>query len=239
MDECQVNIWNRKEKDETIVGRFLESIELSKGGLIEFVRISIDALAAAWLGNFIAYTGRLPHSGRTYGGIRRGSNLLLESNKGFNRTIYHLHQELEFTVPFEDTFEACERFINLYQDLYTKRYREESHPSGLPYALFEVRFTPEHERTLIGAGRGPRSTWIDLVCNDSHGFEKYYVEAEKLMKEIGARPHLGKFCESFNQADMGRLHGDGFTMFLELVEEHDPDGKFANGFIRRLLEYEA
>jgi FAD/FMN-containing dehydrogenase len=239
MDECQVNTWNRKEKDETIVGRFLESIELSKGGLIEFMRISRDALAAAWLGNIIAYTGRLPRSGRTYGGIRRGSDLLLESNKGFNRTIYHLHQELEFTVPFEDTFEACERFINLFQDLYKEQYRGGSCSSGLPYALFEVRFTPEHDRTLIGAGRGRRSTWIDLVCNDSHGFEKYYVEAEKLIREIGARPHLGKFCESFNKADMVRLHGDNLTRFLELVEAHDPDGKFANGFTRRLLGYEA
>jgi FAD/FMN-containing dehydrogenase len=239
MDECQVNTWNRKEKDQTIVGRSLEFIEISKGHLREFMGISIDALAAAWVGNFIAYTGGLPQSGRTYGGIRRGSNLLLESNKGFNRTIYHLHQELEFTVPFEDTFEVCERFINLYQDLYNELYREESYSSGLPYALFEVRFTPEHDRTLIGAGRGRRSAWIDLVCNDSQGFEKYYVEAEKLMKEIGARPHLGKFCESFNKADMVRLHGDNFTRFLELVEEHDPDGKFANGFSRRLLGHEA
>ena len=239
MDECQVNTWNRKEKDQTIVGRSLEFIEISKGHLREFMGISIDALAAAWVGNFIAYTGGLPQSGRTYGGIRRGSNLLLESNKGFNRTIYHLHQELEFTVPFEDTFEVCERFINLYQDLYNELYREESYSSGLPYALFEVRFTPEHDRTLIGAGRGRRSAWIDLVCNDSQGFEKYYVEAEKLMKEIGARPHLGKFCESFNKADMVRLHGDNFTRFLELVEDHDPDGKFANGFSRRLLGHEA
>ena len=155
---------------------------------------------------------------------------MLESNEGFNRTIYHLHQELEFTVPFEDTFEVCERFIKLYEDLYKELY-----PSGLPYTLFEVRFTPEHNRTLIGAGRGRRSTWIDLVCTDSHGFERFYVEAQKLMKEIGARPHLGKFCENLNKADMQYLHGDSFTRFLELVEEHDPEGKFANGFTRRLF----
>ena len=155
---------------------------------------------------------------------------MMESNKAFNRTFYHRHQELDFTVPFEDTFEACERFIELYERMYS---------SGLPYALFEVRFTPEHDRTLIGAGRGRRSTWIDLVCNDSWGFESYYVEAEKLMKEIGARPHLGKFCENFDKADMARLHDDDFTRFLELVEEHDPDAKFSNGFTRRLLGHNA
>ena len=231
---CQVNTWNRKEKCQTIVERFLEAIELSKGRHFEFVRISIDALAAAWIGNLIAYTGCLPQSERTYGGIRGGSNLLLESNKGFNRTIYHLHQELEFTVPFEDTFKHCKRFIRRYEALYRELY-----PSGLPYTLFEVRFTPEHDRTLIGAGRGGPSAWIDLVCNDSEGFERYYAEAERIMKEIGARPHLGKFCESFNQADMRRLHDNNLTRFLELVEEHDPDGKFANSFTRRLLGDEA
>jgi hypothetical protein len=227
--QCQVNTWNTRDKDRTILGRFWEFIETTKGHLLEFVNISIDALAAAWIGNFIAYVGLLPQSSRTYGFIRRGSNLTLESNKGFNRSIYHLHQELEFTIPFEDTFEACKRFIKLYENLYG-----DLQPSGLPYTLLEVRFTPEHDRTLVGAGRGRRSTWIDLVCNDSRGFEKYYVEAEELIKEIGARPHLGKFCESFNKADMMRLHGDSFTRFLELVEEHDPDGKFANGFTRRL-----
>jgi FAD/FMN-containing dehydrogenase len=233
-NKCQINTWNSKEKDRTILGRFRELIELSKGSLLEFANISKDALTAAWVGNFIAYLGHLPRSRFVYS-FKPGSNLLLESNKGFNRTIYHLHQELEFTVPFEDTFEACKRFIRLYEDLYNELY-----PSGLPYALFEVRFTPDkHDRTLIGAGRDRRCTWIDLVCNDSQGFEEYYAEAQKLIKEIGARPHLGKYCEAFGRADIAKLHGENFTRFLNHVEEHDPDGKFANEFTRRLFEGEA
>lgn len=235
MDVCQVNTWNRKEKARTAVGRLLESLELSKGRLIEFVRISMDALAAAWLGNIFAYTGGLPQSGRTYGGLRKGSDLLLESNKGFNRTIYHLHQELEFTVPFEKTFEVCESVLDLYQDLYKHVYWEGLHPFGLPYTLFEVRFTPDHDRTLIGAGRGRRSTWIDLVCNDSRGFERFYEEAEELIKDIGARPHLGKYCESFGIEDLEKLHGEELARFLDLKEEHDPYEKFANDFTRRLF----
>ena len=123
---------------------------------------------------------------------------MLESNRAFNRTIYHLHQELEFTLPFEETFEKCRRFVELYERMY---------PSGLPYTLFEVRFTPEgHDLTLIGAGRDRRSTWIDLVCNDSCGFERYYAAAEALIREIGARPHLGKYCVSFGRAGMESLH---------------------------------
>jgi D-arabinono-1,4-lactone oxidase/FAD binding domain len=214
--KCQINTWNRTDKRRSFLGDFRE-----------FAKISIDALLAAWVGNLIAYTGLLRALSSLTHSLTRGSDLVLESNKAFNRTIYHLHQELEFTVPFEDTFGVCRRFIKLYEDLY---------PSGLPYTIFEVRFTPDkHDRTLIGAGRDRRSTWIDLVCNDSDGYEKYYAAAEDLIKEIGARPHLGKFCQSFNKADMAKLHRDNFKRFLNLIAEHDPARKFANEFTYRLF----
>ena len=217
-DKCRINTWNRTDKKQSVLG-----------DLREFARTSADALAAAWVGNLIAYTGLLPMpavSSLMYG-FERGSHLVLESNKAFNRTIYHLHQELEFTVPFEETSGACERFIELYEAMYRS--------SDLPYTLFEVRFTPEHDLTLIGAGRDRRCTWIDLLCNDSHGFERYFAAAEDLIKEIGGRPHLGKYCEGFRKEDMARLHGDKFVRFLDLVEQHDPERKFANGFTRRLF----
>ncbi len=218
-DKCRLNTWNRTDKKRSTLG-----------SLREFARTSVDALGAAWIGNLLAYTGLLGILSPLVYGVERGSNLVLESNEAFNRTIYHLHQELEFTVPFEDTFEACQRFIKLYEKLY-----KESYPPGLPYTLLEVRFTPVHDRTLIGAGRGRRSTWIDLVSNDSHGFEKYYGAAEELIKEIGARPHLGKYCESFSREDMEKLHHDNFTKFLGLMEKHDPECKFANAFTRKLF----
>ena len=151
----------------------------------------------------------------------------MESHKAHNRTIYPLHQELEFAVPYENTFEICRHFLRLYEELY---------PQGLPYLLFEVRFTPAgHDRTLIGPGRERRSTWIDLICADSTGFEKLYTATEDVLKEIGARPHLGKWNISFTKEDLHRLHGENFTHFLELVAEHDPESKFANAYTRRLF----
>lgn len=215
-DKCQINTWNRTDQGKSFLGP-----------LREFLSISMDALLAAWSGNLFAYTRLLPTVSSLAHGIKKGTDLVLESNQAFNRTIYHLHQELEFTVPFEDTFEVCQRFIRLYEEMY---------PPGLPYALFEVRFTPPgHERTLIGAGRERRCTWIDLVCNDSDGFEKYYAAAQKLMKEIGARPHLGKFCQDLDRGDLERLHGEHFSRFRQLAEEHDPEGKFVNQFTQRLF----
>jgi FAD/FMN-containing dehydrogenase len=215
-DVCQVNTWNRTDKRRTPLG-----------DLREFVNISMDALLAAWVGGLAAYKGWLRGFSAVAYGARLGSRLVLESNRSFNRTIYHLHQELEFTVPFEDGLPACRRFIDLYEELY---------PSGLPYALFEVRFTPDgHDRTLIGPGRDRRCAWIDLVCNDSHGFERYYAAAEKIIGEIGARRHLGKFCERLGSDEMARLYGANFDRFRELREGHDPEGKFGNAFTRRVL----
>ncbi|MGD9114768.1 MAG: D-arabinono-1,4-lactone oxidase [Desulfobacterales bacterium] len=219
-DKCQINTWNHTDREKSFLG-----------SIREFVSISIDALLAAWFGNLVAYLGLLPAVSSLTHSIKRGTNLILESSEAFNRTIYHVHQELEFAVPFEETFDACRRFRELYEKLY---------PNGLPYALFEVRFTPAgHERSLIGAGRERRSTWIDLVCNDSAGFEEFYAAAEELIKTSGARPHLGKYCESLDRSDLERIHQEHFTRFLQLVDEHDPEGKFANAFTQRLFKHAA
>ena len=215
-DKCQINTWNCTKEKQSFLGP-----------LREFISISLDALLAAWVGNLLAYTKLLPKISSAAHSLKRGTNLVMESNRAFNRTIYHLHQELEFTVPFEDTFEACRRTLELYQHMF---------PRGLPYTILEVRFTPaNHDRTLIGAGRARRSAWLDLLTNDSRGFEEFYVAVEELMKEIGARPHLGKFCQSFGKADMERLHGESFTRFIQLVDKYDPENKFANDFTRRLF----
>ena len=215
--KCQINSWNRTNAGKSFLGT-----------LREFVSISIDALLAAWFGNLVAYTGLLPALSAVTHSIKKGTDLVLESNEAYNRTIYHLHQELEFAVPFADTIETYRRLIELYESMYSQ---------GLPYTLFEVRFTPAgHDLTLIGAGRERRSTWIDIVCNDSDGFEKYYAAAEKLIRSMDARPHLGKFCEILDKNDLERLHPESFTKFLELKTQHDPEGKFANAFTRRLFE---
>ena len=215
-EKCQISTWNRTLKPKS-----------SLGPLREWLAISLDAFMAAWFGGLIAYLGLLPRLSTVAHSLKKGTDLVLESNRAFNRTIYHLHQELEFTVPFEDTFEMCRRFVELYEQMY---------PQGLPYALFEVRFTPaDHTRTLIGAGRERKSTWIDLVLNDSHGFEKYYAAAEELVKEVGARPHLGKFCQVLRKEDLQNIHGSSFTTFLEVAQQHDPEGKFRNQFTQRIF----
>jgi hypothetical protein len=215
--KCQVSTWNKTSKPTSLLG-----------SIREFIAISFDALLASWFGNLMAYTGLLPSLSSPTHSIKRGTDLVLESNKAFNRSIYHLHQELEFTVPYADTIQRCEEFVELYESMYKQKH--------LPYALFEVRFTPAgHTRTFIGAGRDDKSTWIDLVLCDSHCFEDYYAAAEALIKQKKARPHLGKYCRDLTKADLQNVHGQHFTDFLQVVQQHDPQQKFRNALIKRLM----
>lgn len=215
-DRCQINTWNRTTDQQS-----------SLGPLREFLYISGDALLASWGGDFMAFSGLLPHVSRYIHRVRKGTNLVLESAEAFNRNIYHAHQELEFAIPYADTFSACRRFIQLYEEMYASR---------LPYLIVEVRFTPPgHNRTLLGAGQEWHSAWIDLVCNDSAGFDRYYAAAEEIAREIGGRPHLGKYSHNWQAADFHQLYPEGFAEFQQLVAKHDPQGKFTNPFTRRLF----
>ncbi len=214
---CQLNIWNPTLVRKSVLAP-----------LREYLAIAADSLGVAWIGDLLAHTGLLPRTSRFVHNWKPGKNLVLESNSAFNRSIYPLHWELEFTVPLEDTFTACYDFISLYEELY---------PQGLPYTAFEVRFTPSgHNRTFLGAGRERASTWIDLVCLDTEGWEIYYEAAMHLIKEIKARPHLGKYCKSINRSYLQEVHGEKLDNFRQMMRIHDPDGKFVNDLTQKLFE---
>lgn len=62
-DRCQINTWNRTIKPKSFCS-----------GLREFLSISLDALLAAWAGNFMAYTGLLPALSSRAHGLKRGTD---------------------------------------------------------------------------------------------------------------------------------------------------------------------
>ncbi len=55
------------------------------------------------------------------------------------------------------------------------------------------------------------------------------------MREIDARPHLGKWCETYTHVEGARQYGSAFEEFTRLRNEHDPDGRFRNAFSDRVL----
>jgi FAD/FMN-containing dehydrogenase len=216
----QINKWNHTDKPQSFLG-----------SLREWINISADALVSAWLGNLMAYGGTLNKLAPIVYWFKKMTTLVLESAEAYSRTIYHLHQEQEFTVPQEEAIPMCKLFLETFENMYLANPKH-----NLPYTLLEIRFTPAgHELALIGPGRDTRRCWIDIVCNDTHGFEKYYAAAEEIIKKINARPHLGKFCETLDKQHLQEIYGAHFERFLELRNEHDPERKFINPFTRRLF----
>jgi hypothetical protein len=216
---CQINKWNETKEPQSKLGAWRE-----------FFNISTDALTGVWIGNLIAYTGTLKFFSRIIYGLKKNTDLVLESAEGFSRTIYPLHQELEFTIPYEETIPRIKRLLEIFEELWA------AEPRRLPYSFIEIRFTPcGHELSMIGPGRDRRSAWLDIICNDSHGFEIYYAAVEAFLKEIGGRPHLGKYCETIDKAHLEAVYGDHFKRFLELRDVYDPQRKFINPFTRRVF----
>jgi FAD/FMN-containing dehydrogenase len=217
-DRCRILTWNRTSAAPTPLGHVRDRFALA-----------VDALAGAWVRNALAYSRLLPRSSGAAHPSRAGATLVLDSARAFSRSRFPLHRELEFTVPSEVGLATCREFLALYERLYRAG-------ESLPYARCEVRFTPAgHDRSLLGPGRDRRCCWIALVCNDSAGFETYYAEAESLARRIGARPHLGKYCESVDAEEMYRLYGPDFTTFQRLACQYDPRRRFVNAFTSRAL----
>ncbi len=209
----QVHYWNPTTARKSFLGPFREYLNLVK-----------QALGMSWFGDLVAHLGWLPKLATLMTRLQKGSNLVLQSHKGFNRTLYPIHEELEFAVPVEKTWEVTDRCLEIYQQMYP-----------LPMMLIELRFTPAGHDILLSPGAEEASVYVNLVVVQSRGYERYYARVEHYLRSIGARPHLGKWCDGYSARDLRDLHGERFDTFQALHRRHDPAGRFTNSFTRRLF----
>jgi len=213
----QFHTWDHTQAEKSFFNR-----------LREYINISWAALAAAWIGDLLALTRLLPKLSDVVVRTQRNSNLVMQSHLGFNRTIYHMHQELEFAVSADRVWEVTDHLLRVYEDMYRQR--------RMPFTIIELRFTPEQALSTIGPGAGNRRhVFVNLVCNQSGAYAEYYRAAEDYMREIDARPHLGKWCETWGHRELARVHGEAFDRFRALRHRHDPEGRFKNVFTDRVF----
>ncbi|MFC5381669.1 FAD-binding protein [Aquipuribacter nitratireducens] len=212
-----VHTWTRTERPRSFLGAFRESLNEAKA-----------AVAAATLGDATAHWGLLPRTATPTMRLQKPSTLALHSHEAFSRSQYHLHQELEVAVPRERVWEDLAHLL----DLYERRYAGQR----LPFLLVEVRFTPAgHDASLLGAAVERDSAWLCLCANQSGAVGDYFADVEEWVRTSDARVHLGKWCEGLDAADVARMHGERFARFQEVRRRLDPDGRFTNGFVRRVL----
>jgi FAD/FMN-containing dehydrogenase len=198
------------------------------GGTREALNEAKAAVSVATFGDAMAHLGRLPATADAGMRMQAATNLVLHSHEAFSRSQYHLHQELELAVPRDRAWTCVGELVDLYERMY--------HERPLPFLLVEVRFSPAgHECSLLGAGVERASAWLCLCLNQSGRVGDYFAAVEEWVRANDARVHLGKWCETLDAADLARMHGERFERFRAVRAAADPDGRFVNPFVERVL----
>jgi FAD-linked oxidoreductase len=129
--------------------------------------------------------------------------------------------EMEYAVPRERTAEALERVLGLVE-----RRRL---PVGFP---IEVRVVAPDD-ALLSTAQGRSTGYIAVHVYRGMEFEGYFRGVETIMDEYEGRPHWGK--RHYQSAATLRGRYPGWDRFLAVRERFDPERKFENDYLRRVL----
>jgi FAD-linked oxidoreductase len=129
--------------------------------------------------------------------------------------------EMEYALPRERTAEALERVLALIE-----RRRL---PVGFP---IEVRLVAPDD-ALLSTAQGRPTGYIAVHVYRGMEFESYFRGVEAIMDEYEGRPHWGK--RHYQSAATLRPRYPGFDRFLAVRDRLDPERKFENDYLRRVL----
>ncbi len=129
--------------------------------------------------------------------------------------------EMEYAIPRERTAEALERVLALIE---RRRITV-----GLP---IEVRVVAPDD-ALLSTAQGRATGYIAMHQYRGMEFESYFRGVESIMDEYEGRPHWGK--RHYQSAATLRPRYSGFDRFLAVRDRLDPERKFENDYLRRVL----
>jgi FAD/FMN-containing dehydrogenase len=129
--------------------------------------------------------------------------------------------EMEYAIPRERTAEALERVLALIERRRIK--------TGFP---IEVRVVAADD-ALLSTAQGRATGYIAVHQFRGMEFESYFRGVETIMDEYEGRPHWGK--RHYQSAATLRPRYAGFDRFVEVRDRLDPERKFENDYLRRVL----
>jgi L-gulono-1,4-lactone dehydrogenase len=129
--------------------------------------------------------------------------------------------EMEYAIPRERTAEALERVLALIE---RRRVRV-----GFPIELRVV--APDD--ALLSTAQGRPTGYIAVHQFRGMEFESYFRGVETIMDEYGGRPHWGK--RHYQSAATLRPRYPGWDRFLAVRDRLDPERKFGNEYLARVL----
>ncbi|MFM8417544.1 MAG: D-arabinono-1,4-lactone oxidase, partial [Actinomycetota bacterium] len=96
----------------------------------------------------------------------------------------------------------------------------------------EVRVTAADDVPL-STSQGRESAYIAVHMYNGMPYEEYFRHVESIVAPMNGRPHWGKI--HFQGAETLRSQYPHFADFTALRERLDPERRFVNGYIERVL----
>jgi FAD-linked oxidoreductase len=167
------------------------------------------------------FPGLIPLLDRRLAGLMGRSEHLDASNRVYANTRLVRFTEMEYAIPRERAAEALERVLALIE-----RRRL---PIGFP---IELRVVAPDDALLSTAYERP-TAYIAVHQYVGMEFETYFRAVEAIMDEYGGRPHWGK--RHYQSEATLRPRYPEWDRFAELRERFDPERRFENDYLRRVL----
>jgi FAD-linked oxidoreductase len=168
-----------------------------------------------------AFPRLIPALNRGLAGLMGGAEHLDASNRVYANTRLVRFTEMEYGIPRQRAAEALERVLALIE-----RRRL---PIGFP---IELRVAAPDDALLSTAHR--RATaYIAVHQYVGMEFETYFRAVEAIMDEYEGRPHWGK--RHYQSEATLRPRYPEWDRFAELRERFDPERRFENDYLRRVL----
>jgi FAD-linked oxidoreductase len=168
-----------------------------------------------------AFPRLIPALNRRLAALMGGAEHLDASNRVYANKRLVRFTEMEYAIPRERAAEALERVLALIE-----RRRL---PIGFPIELRVVR----PDDALLSTAYERPTAYIAVHQYVGMEFETYFRAVEAIMDEYEGRPHWGK--RHYQTAATLRQRYPEWDRFAEIRERLDPERRFQNDYLRRVL----
>jgi L-gulonolactone oxidase len=163
----------------------------------------------------------VPRLNRLAGRVWSARNYTDISHKVFASPRRVVFREMEYAVPRE----ALPEVLTALKETVDTEGFNVSFPG-------EIRFAPADDIWLSTA-YGRRTAYVAVHQYHRHPHEEYFEAAAEIFDAAEGRPHWGKM-HSLDAKQLADRY-DRFEDFLSVRDKHDPDRRFANPYLERVL----
>ncbi|HXP98476.1 MAG TPA: D-arabinono-1,4-lactone oxidase [Solirubrobacteraceae bacterium] len=164
---------------------------------------------------------RIPEINRIVTRLAGSSKRIDRSDRIFSSPRLVRFTEMEYALPREHTTDAVLRVLETVKQ----------HGFAVPFPI-EVR-TVAGDDALLSTAAGRESGYVAVHMYRGMQWRPYFEAVEKIMSDLGGRPHWGK--RHFQTAASLRERYPEWDRFQAIRARLDPEGRFANAWTERVL----